>query len=84
VRWLSQARLPSSAPLKGKGCAERNICTLEENLLWVRPFDTVEALRQAMLPFRETCNATWLIEHHGFRVPAAIRREQLPSVAEMA
>ena len=48
-------------PLKGNGCAERNFCTLKENLLWIRTFDTVEALRQALLTFRETYNTTWLI-----------------------
>jgi hypothetical protein len=58
--------------------------TLEENLLWVRTFDTVEALRQALLVFRETTNATWLIERHGFRPPAAIRREQFSSMAGAA
>lgn len=30
---------------EGNGCAERFICTLKENLLWVQAFDTVEKLR---------------------------------------
>ena len=38
---------------EGNGCAERFIRTLKENLLWVRTFDTVEELRQALLVFRE-------------------------------
>jgi hypothetical protein len=42
---------------------------------------TVEELRAALLDFRETYNATWLIERHGFRPPAAIRNEQLPAAA---
>ena len=54
---------------EGNGCAERFIRTLKENLLWVRTFATVEELRQALLAFRETYNATWLIERHGFRPP---------------
>ena len=66
---------------EGNGCAERFIRTLKENLLWVRTFDTVEELRQALLAFRETYNATWLIERHGFRPPAAIRHEQLSPAA---
>jgi putative transposase len=66
---------------EGNGCAERFIRTLKENLLWVRSFDTVEELRVALLEFRETYNATWLIERHGFRPPAAIRNEQLPPAA---
>jgi transposase InsO family protein len=56
---------------EGNGCAERFIRTLKENLLWVRTFDTVEELRQALLDFRETYNTTWLIERHGFITPTA-------------
>jgi transposase InsO family protein len=55
---------------EGNGCAERSIRTLKENLLWVRTFDTVEELRAALLEFRDTYNATWLIERHGFRPPS--------------
>ena len=66
---------------EGNGCAERFIRTLEENLLWVRTFDSAEQLRQALLEFRETYNAVWLIERHGFRPPSAIRQEQLSTAA---
>jgi transposase InsO family protein len=66
---------------EGNGCAERFIRTLKENLLWVRTFDTLEELRQALLAFRETYNATWLIERHGFRPPAAVRDQQLSTAA---
>jgi len=66
---------------EGNGCAERLIRTLKENLLWVRPFDTVEELRQALLAFRETYNTTWLIERHGFQTPAAVRQNQLSPAA---
>ena len=52
--------------------------------LWVRTFDTVEELRLALLEFRETYNATWLIERHGFRPHAAIRAEQLHPAALVA
>ena len=60
---------------EGNGCAERFIRTLKENLLWVRTFDTVEQLRQALLEFRRTYNSTWLIERHGFRTPDAVRQD---------
>jgi putative transposase len=69
---------------EGNGCAERFIRTLKENLLWVRTFDTVEELRQALLASREVYNTTWLIERHGFRPPAAISAEQLPPAAKAA
>src|SRR6202048_2524115 len=51
---------------EGNGCAERFIRTLKENLLWVRTFDTIEDLRQALLAFRDTYDTTWLIERHRF------------------
>ena len=62
---------------EGNGCAERFIRTLKENLLWVRTFETIEELRQALLAFRETYNTTWLIERHGFLTPAQFRQKQL-------
>ena len=82
LRFLGTESSPAfvRAP-EGNGCAERFIRTLKENLLWVRGFATVEELRQALLAFREACNAAWLIERHGFRPPAAIREEQLSAVA---
>ena len=69
---------------EGNGCAERFIRTLKENLLWVRTFDTVEELRQALLVFREVYNTTWLIERHGFQTPAAVRQNQLSLAAVAA
>ncbi len=66
---------------EGNGCAERFIRTLKENLLWVRTFDTVEELRQALLNFRETYNSTWLIERHDFITPTAFRQQQLQPAA---
>ena len=66
---------------EGNGCAERFIRTLKENLLWVRTFQTIEELRQALLAFRETYNTTWLIERHGFLTPAQFREKQLQTAA---
>lgn len=66
---------------EGNGCAERFIRTLKENLLWVRTFETIEELRQALLAFRETYNSTWLIERHGFLTPTQFRHKQLQSAA---
>jgi putative transposase len=41
--------------------------------LWVKHFETIEGLRQSLLAFRDTYNATWLIERHGFISPAKFR-----------
>ena len=68
-------------PAKPDRGAERFIRTSKENLLWVRTFATVERLRPALLAFREVYNATWPIERHGFRLPAAIRDQQLQPAA---
>jgi putative transposase len=69
---------------EGNGCAERFIRTLKENPLWVRYFETIEELRQALLAFRETYNTAWLIERHGFVSPAAFREKQLQLAAVAA
>jgi putative transposase len=69
---------------EGNGCAERFIRTLKENLLWVRTFDTIEELRQALLRFQKTYNTTWLIERHGFISPVEYRRQQLQPLAKAA
>ena len=69
---------------RSNGCAERFIRTLKENLLWVRYFETIEELRQALLEFRKTYNTTWLIQRHGYLSPATFRRRQLQRTAEAA
>jgi transposase InsO family protein len=69
---------------EGNGCAERFIRALKENLLWVRTFETIEELRQALLEFRDTYNNTWLIERHGYLSPAAFRQRQLHRAAKAA
>jgi len=80
IRWSGITSSPAfiRAP-EGNGCAERFIRTLKENLLWVRTFETVEELRQALLEFRQLYNEHWLIERHGHRSPARFRRDQLDS-----
>jgi putative transposase len=68
---------------EGNGCAERFIRTLKENLLWVRGFDTIEDLREALHQFKDTYNRTWIVERHGYRTPAQVRVDQL-GLAEAA
>jgi putative transposase len=69
---------------EGNGCAERFIRTLKENVLWVRTFETIEKLRQALLAFRETYDTKWLIERHGFMTPSAFRQRHLQPVPKAA
>jgi putative transposase len=85
IAFLGIASSPAfvRAP-EGNGCAERFIRTLKENLLWVRHFETIEPLRQALLVFRKTYNTTWLIERHGYLTPTEFRHKQLQPVAVAA
>ena len=66
IRFLGAESSPAfvRAP-EGNGCAERFIRTLKENLLWVRWFETIEELRQALLDFQRTYNEEWIIQRHG-------------------
>jgi transposase InsO family protein len=69
---------------EGNGCAERFVRTLKENLLWVRRFATVVELIEALQEFQRQYNDRWLIERHGYRSPARVRRDltaPIPAVA---
>ncbi len=74
LRFLGIESSPSfvRAP-EGNGVAERFIRTLKEQLLWVRTFDTVEELRQALLKFKERFNRHWLLQRHRYATPAQVR-----------
>jgi putative transposase len=62
---------------EGNGCAERFVRVLKENLLWVRPFASIEELRLALIEFKRIYNQSWIIERHGYRTPAQVRAEQI-------
>ena len=62
---------------EGNGCIERFFRTLKEQLLWVRNFKDAEEVRRAVLAWMALYNEHWLIERHGHRSPAAVRRELL-------
>jgi putative transposase len=62
---------------EGNGCVERFIRTLKENLLWVRTFETIEELRQALQKFMRDYNERWIIGRHGYRTPNQVRAAQL-------
>ena len=55
---------------------------LEENLLWVRTFKTIEELRAELVAFARRYNETWLVARHGYKTPAKVREEQTkPGIA---
>lgn len=85
IRFLGITSSPSFVRQpEGNGVAERAIRTLKEQLLWVRPFATVEDLRLALAEFATLYNATWLRARHGHRTPDQIRAEQLGIAPEAA
>ena len=78
IRFLGVGSSPAFVrEPEGNGCAERFIRTLKENLLWVRPFETIEELRLALQRFRETYDRTWIVERHRYRTPAQVRADQI-------
>ena len=60
---------------EGNGVAERFIRTLQENLLWVRSFETIEDLRLALLAFKRTYNEQGMLAKYDYRSPAQVRRD---------
>lgn len=85
IRFLGATSSPAFVrEPEGNGCAERFIRTLKENLLWVRWFDTIEELRQALLDFQRTYNEEWIIQRHGYRTPAQVRQEQTETMQAAA
>lgn len=51
------------------GVAESFFKTIEEQLLRVRDFATVEELRLALLEFQRNDNESWILERHDYRAP---------------
>ena len=78
--WLVIVSSPAFiwAP-ESNGCNERFIRTFQENLLWVRTFESIEDLQQALAYFWKIQRERWLIEHHEHRSPAQFRRDRLDS-----
>lgn len=64
------------------GCIERFFRTLKENLLWVRDFEDIEDLNQALQEFKERYNREWLIVRHNCKTPNQVIEQDLTSLAE--
>ena len=73
----SGVRVPRASCERPKvmGVAERFIRTLQENLLWVRSFETIEDLRLALLAFKRTYNEQGMLAKYDYRSPAQVRRD---------
>lgn len=57
------------------GIIERFMRTLKEECLYVHRFQTLNEARAVIGAFIEKYNNEWLIQRHGYRTPAEVRRE---------
>ena len=69
---------------QGNGCCERFVRTLKEQLLWVRRFDTIDELQEALQEFKQRYNEQWIMIRHGFKSPNERYREYLEAQVESA
>ncbi len=75
LRWLGIRPSPSYVgEPECNGIMERWIRTLKEECLYLHDFATLEEARQVIGEFVERYNREWLLERHGYRTPAEVRR----------
>lgn len=61
---------------------ERWIRTLKEECLYLHDFESLEEARRVTGEFIARYNTLWLLERHGYRTPADVRRSfLLPAAA---
>jgi hypothetical protein len=60
---------------------ERWIRTLKEGCLYLQDFDTLDQARDVIGDFIKQYNREWLIERHGHRTPADVRRTLMKKAA---
>lgn len=75
IRFLGMASSPAFvyAP-EGNGVVERFFRTLKEQFLWCHAARTLEQLNEQLQHWRHRYNEQWLIQRHGHRSPAEVRR----------
>jgi putative transposase len=80
-QFLGELRWPGIRPTPSyvgepecNGMMERWIRTLKEECVYLQDFATLGEARQVISQFVERYNAAWLLERHGYRTPAEVRR----------
>lgn len=66
---------------QGNGIAEWFMGPLKEQLLWIHDCHDLAQLNAALRHWRERYNEQWLVERHGYRSPAQVRRDWYEPVA---
>ena len=75
LRWLGIRPSPSYVgEPECNGIIERWMRTLKEECLYLHDFETLEEARQVIGEFIERYNREWLLQRHGYRTPAEVRR----------
>jgi transposase InsO family protein len=75
LRWLGIRPTPSYVgEPECNGIMERWIRTLKEECVYLHDFTTLGEARQVIGEFVERYNREWLLERHGYRTPADVRR----------
>ncbi len=76
IKFLGMTSSPSfvRAP-EGNGVIERFFRTLKEQLLWVKHFETVDQLLEALHEFKQRYNEHWIMQRHKYRTPKQVRDE---------
>lgn len=75
LRWLGIRPSPSYVgEPECNGIMEHWIRTLKEECLYLHDFATLDEARQVIGEFIERYNREWLLERHGYRTPAEVRR----------
>ena len=76
LAWLGIRSTPSYVgEPECNGVAERFMRTLKEECLYLHDFESLEQARAVIGEFIERYNQGWLLERHGYRTPAEVRRE---------
>jgi putative transposase len=57
------------------GVVERFFRTLKEQLLWLRQFQSIEELREAVVEFVKKYNSCWMVAKHDYRAPSQVREK---------
>jgi transposase InsO family protein len=60
---------------QGNGVIERFFKTIKEQLLWLRCFETIDEMREAVEQWVQNYNSYWMVAKHEYRTPADIRAE---------
>lgn len=85
IKFLGVTSSPSfvRSP-EGNGVIERFFRTLKEQLLWVKYFETVEQLLEALHEFKQRYNEHWIMQRHNYRTPKQVRDEWDAAMMEVA